>query len=226
VKRRTYLATAAGVVAALAGCTGELADSGGTDPDRTEPPTDGTTGDGTTGDEPTDGADDGNGIEDGGGFPYAVTGIEADDPPVEAVTVDATAPENFSTDHPARVEVAFTNEADESRTFQFGSLVPWDGIYGAGRDGNASLLLAPTDGVVPGEPTDGCWRATDGIALPAVMRSETLDPGETVSREYALLAAHDSDACHPPVTYRFESEHYLGGGWGFDVTVDRTDDGA
>ncbi|MCG1003434.1 MULTISPECIES: hypothetical protein [Halobacterium] len=156
---------------------------------------------------------------DGSGFPYALVNVQTDDPPVADATVEVSVTENFSTDHPARLDVAFTNDGDESRTFVFGSLVPWDAIRGGHEDGDATLLLSPNAGVTPDEPSDDCWQATDGVALPAVMREATLDPGETVSREFSVLAAHDSQQCHPTGTYRFEDSNYLGSGWGFSVDV-------
>ncbi|MUV61053.1 hypothetical protein [Halobacterium sp. CBA1126] len=164
------------------------------------------------GDEPTTGTTT-------DGFPYSLTNARPDDPPVDAVTVDVTVTEDFTADHPARLAVAFTNDADDERTFQFGSLVPWDGIRGAHDDEDAALYLSPGGDVVPDAPADDCWQATDGIALPAVMREATLDAGETVSREFDVLAAHDSQRCHPPGTYRFEDGNYLGEGWGFSVDV-------
>jgi hypothetical protein len=153
------------------------------------------------------------------GFPYTLANARADDPPVEDVTVDVTVTADFTADHPARLEVAFTNDADETRTFTFGSLVPWDAIRGAHEDGDATLLLSPDAGVAPDEPTGDCWQATDGVVLAAVMREEALDPGETASREYRVLAAHDSQNCHPTGTYRFGDSNYLGREWGFSVDV-------
>ncbi|WP_336038042.1 hypothetical protein [Halobacterium yunchengense] len=207
--RRALLATAAATATALvAGCTGRGA---GDDPND-----DGTTTGGEpTSDEPTDATTDGG----GGRFPYTARVADAGDPPTEDVTVDAAVTEDFSREAPARLRVSFTNDADEAREFTFGSLVPWDTILGEQRDGDASLLLAPSDDVVPDGPTDDCWQATDGVALPAVMRSETLDAGETASATFSLLAAHDSGDCHPPGTYRFADENYVDGGWWFDVEV-------
>lgn len=205
MKRRSYLGTLAAVT--LAGCTGSRAGSGATTSDGT---TDQTT------DEPTT---DGGTTADGTGFPYHLANVQTGDPPAANVTVEASVTRQFSMDQPARLEVAFTNDADESRTFMFGSLVPWDTILGENVDGPGTLLLAPTDGVVPDEPTDDCWRATDGVALPAVMQEEKLEPNETVTGEFHVLAAHDSEECHPPGTYRFEDENYLDDGWWFEVDV-------
>lgn len=205
MKRRTYLGTLAAVT--FAGCTGSR---GGSDTTTDDETTDQTTDKQTT----TDGTTDA-----GAGFPYHLDNVQTDDPPVEDVTIDVTETKYFSVDQPARLEVAFTNDANEARTFTFGSLVPWDTILGENVDGPGRLLLAPGDGVVPEEPSDDCWQATDGVALPSVMRDETVDPGETVTGEFHVLAAHDSEECHPIGTYRFEDENYLDEGWGFSVDV-------
>lgn len=159
------------------------------------------------------------GDETASGFPYTLASAEADDPPVENVSIEVSVVADFAADHPARLRVAFTNDADDARTFTFGSLVPWDALRGTSEGENATLLLSPDAGVTPDGPTGDCWRATDGVVLPAVMREQTLDPGETASREFGVLAAHDSQRCHPAGTYRFEDSNYLGEPWGFDVTV-------
>ncbi|WP_232702300.1 hypothetical protein [Halobacterium wangiae] len=208
MKRRALLGTLAAT--AFAGCTGYATAPVGDDSTTTEDRT--TTGDRTTTEDRT--------TTDGGEtFAYQIDGVETDDPPVEDVTIDVTVERNFTTAHPAVLRVAFTNDAGEEREFAFGSLVPWDGLWGQHEDGTSSLLLAPGDSVVPDEPEENCWQATDGIALPAVMRTETLEPGETVAAEFNVLAAHDSDACIQIGNYRFEDASYLNEGWGFDVQI-------
>lgn len=195
----------------LAGCTGSR---GGTPATTDEELPDQTT------DQPTDEQTTTYGeTEAGPGFPYHLDNVQTDDPQVADVTIDVTVTEHFSVDQPARLEVAFTNDAEDARTFAFGSLVPWDTILGEKVDGPEELLLAPGDSVVPDEPTADCWQATDGVALPAVMQEETLEPSETVTGEFHVLAAHDSGECHPIGTYRFENENYLDDGWGFSVDV-------
>lgn len=152
-------------------------------------------------------------------FGYHLDDVETADPPVDEVSIDVSIVENFTQDHPATLRVAFTNEADEERTFQFGSLVPWDSIRGQREDAPGVLLLDPNAGVAPDEPSGDCWRATDNVALPAVMRSKTLSAGETVSREFAVLAAHDSETCHEQGTYRFEDQGYLKEGFWFEFSI-------
>ncbi|AHG05320.1 hypothetical protein HALDL1_11830 [Halobacterium sp. DL1] len=194
MERRTLLGTLAAT--AFAGCTGYATAPVGKDT--------------TTEDETT---------TDGGWFPYQIEDVRTDDPPADDVTIEVTVERHFTVDHPAMLRVAFTNEADEAREFAFGSLVPWDGLLGQHEDGTSSLLLSPGDSVVPDEPDENCWQATDGIALPAVMRTETLDPGGTVAADFNVLAAHDSHDCIQTGSYRFEDGNYLDEGWGFDVQI-------
>lgn len=198
MKRRAFLGAVAAT--AVAGCTGVTGDDG----------TDSTSGDGTTR-TTTD--------RFGNYFGYNLDDVETADPPADDLSVDVSIVENFTPDHPATLRVAFTNEADEERTFQFGSLVPWDALWGSREEGPGELLLDPNAGVAPDEPGDDCWRATDNVALPAVMRSKTLESGETVSREFSVLATHDSETCHEQGTYRFEDEGYLQHGFWFEVSV-------
>jgi hypothetical protein len=201
MRRRAFLAAVGAT--AVAGCTGVTGSEEPNDPQTTDPETT----DPTTTDDSSD------------YFSYRLDDVETAAPPAEDVSVDVSIVENFTQDHPATLRVAFTNEADEERTFEFGSLVPWDTIRGQRDEGPGILLLDPNAGVAPDEPTDNCWRATDKVALPAVMRSKTLAAGETVSREFAVLAAHDSETCHEQGTYRFEDENYLDEGFWFEVTV-------
>lgn len=215
MKRRALLGTLA--TTAFAGCTGVLGDS--VDP----------TDDATSTDDPTQ-SDDSTDSTDGTDtrdetdttdefFSYGISDVRTDDQPKSDVTVDVTVEQNFSMDRPAVLRVSFTNDADEAREFQFGSLVPWDAIWGDHEDQTSSLLLAPGTGVVPDEPEDDCWRATDNVALPMVVKSETVGPGETRSHDFRVLVQHDSDACLQIGTYRFQDEGYLGDGWGFSVDV-------
>jgi hypothetical protein len=196
MRRRAFLAAV--TATAVAGCTGVTGSETPEDPQ-------------TTDQETTD--------RFGNYFGYNLDDVETAEPPADDVSVDVSIVENFTQDHPATLRLAFTNDADEERTFEFGSLVPWDTIRGQREDGPGVLLLDPNAGVAPDEPSDNCWRATDNVALPAVMRSKTLGAGETVSREFAVLAAHDSETCHEQGTYRFDDENYLDDGFWFEVSV-------
>lgn len=198
MKRRAFLAGLGAT--AFAGCTGRVANSGQVETTST------TTQSTTTEPNPGD-------------FGYMLDDVRTADPPAENVTIDVTITQQFSENHPAKLRVAFTNEADGERTFQFGSLVPWDSIWGQRQEGDGELLLDPDAGVAPEEPSDNCWRATDGVALPAVMRSKTLAAGETVAREFTVLAAHDSETCHEQGTYRFEDQGYLKERFWFEIGI-------
>jgi hypothetical protein len=199
MRRRAFLGAVAAT--AFAGCTGVTGDD--------QPATE--LGSQTTDQETTD--------RFGSVFGYQLDDVETANPPAEDVSVDVSIVENFTHDHPATLRVAFTNEADRERTFQFGSLVPWDALWGSREEAAGELLLDPNAGVAPDEPSDDCWRATDNVALPAVMHSKTIGAGETVSREFAVLGAHDSETCHEQGTYRFEDEKYLDDGFWFEVSV-------
>lgn len=216
MKRRAFLGTLG--TAMLGGCIGVFGDRSdeGREPtaDDSTTTSGGTTADGDT----TTESDDRDWLLS---LPEVA---ETDPAPVENVEVDVTVTTGPRPDHPARLEFAFTNTADRQREFQFGSLVPWDGLRGDYLDGEGELLLAPGNEVVPDErDEDRCWRATDAIALPMVMRTAEIDAGETVSREFAVLATHDSETCPAPGDYRFEDDNYLGESWGFTLRVGGVD---
>ncbi|MFB6071663.1 MAG: hypothetical protein ABEJ88_01710 [Halobacterium sp.] len=214
MKRRAFLGTAA--TAAFAGCGGVLGRV--TDQSTTESPRTTTDDDSTGGSETTNGS--GSTTDDrGAGVEHVLSRVHGPPLSVENAAVDVTVTRKFTDDHPASLAVAFTNEADEARTFQFGSLLPWDALRGPAVDGDGVLLLSPGAGVVPDSPDGGCWRATSGVALPMVVRTPTLDPGETVSRTFDVLAAHDSPSCLEPGTYRFSDANYLESGWWFEVEL-------
>ncbi|MFC3476852.1 hypothetical protein [Halobacterium litoreum] len=207
MKRRAFVGVLA--TTAFAGCAGVAGNS-----DDEPSPSDDTT---TEDDETTTPTErEGDGPESG----YDITDVETDDVSLDGVSIEVSVAEQATTDRPASLRVAFTNEGDEPREFQFGSLVPWDALWGDA-DTGGELFLAPDDGVVPEESPDGCWQATDGVALASVVRSAELDAGETVSRTFAVLAPHEGDACVETGTYRFEGGIRAAPDWGFDVEVRR-----
>lgn len=141
--------------------------------------------------------------------------VKADEsPPDERVNWGVTVEEQFSMSTPARIEIRFTNEAGEPRTFEFGSVGPFSEVRGSGPTG---LLLIPNDDgisvgdengdgefvLVPDEPGDNCWQAEDRLILPDVLWSPTLGPGETLSETYDVVAPHDASGCLPSGEYRF-----------------------
>lgn len=141
----------------------------------------------------------------------------------------------------ARIEIGFTNDAETARTFEFGSLAPFSDVRGTGP---TSLLLIPNvsgigvvdengDGdtvLIPDEPGKNCWQAEDGLVLPEVLVTPTVEPGETLRESYDVVAAANASGCLPSGDYRFAQrvDEVIGEGeteplsrWGFSLSISR-----
>lgn len=143
---------------------------------------------------------------------------------------------------PARIEIRFANEADERRTFGFGSVAPFWELRGSGP---TSLMLIPDaaefsvvdengDGefvLVPDDPGENCWQAEDELILTDEVRRLAVGPGATLSETYDVVAAPDASGCLPSGSYRFsqrldevvgENETEPLDRWGFSLEVSRS----
>ncbi len=156
---------------------------------------------------------------------YPDLSVESDSAPDSAsVTVDVAVVREFGPDHPAGIRIALTNDGESEFDALFGPIPPFTTLYGERVEGTDRLLLVPRDRphmrqVIPASPDNGTWRATGDVAVNATALLMDLDPDETVSRTYDLLAAADNDELSAG-EYRFEAEDYLGhGSWGFTVSV-------
>lgn len=201
MKRRTFLAVAAG---SLAGC---LSTSGGgaggtTDTSQRNSPT----------------------AENGSKNRRVV--VESVDPfPSKwPLSGSVTAPVASSTeDHPAQVRISLTNDTASSHSIESGRR-PVFGSYFSEGDG-PRLLLAPPDWDL--QPVNvGCWRPQGRIKPPNVIASYQLGPNETRSISAEVWTDPEADACLPTGSYRFEHEYCLCGDrdqttmWGFVLSVE------
>lgn len=146
------------------------------------------------------------------------------DPDPEGVSVSVSVQRGFDAAGPARLRIALTNEGSEPLSAIFGTVPPFTDLHGEQVDGDARLLLVPTDDrrkqrVVPETPLDGTWRATGDVATNATAIITDVPPDETRSQTYDLLAGPET-AGLPAGDYRFEVRDYLGiETWGFTVSV-------
>lgn len=146
-------------------------------------------------------------------------------PSAADVTLEVTALQGFTPDHPARLEITFTNASDRVLVTADGPryVVPFvdDNYAGEAADGSPRLLLVPddaklavrpagTDGgwvgeYLPESPTDGCWRLpfdwpeARGPST-AILHVVDLEPSETIRHGCGLYWI---DGCEPG-TYTFE----------------------
>ncbi|RDI70633.1 hypothetical protein [Halopelagius longus] len=138
---------------------------------------------------------------------------------------------DFSPDAPARIRVTFENRSSTEQTVGFGPIPPFSEIWS---EGDGLLVLVPSDAAVrrhalgtdeeilPDRPVDGCWQTNPvRFVRHDVLRWRTLDAGERVRTEYAVLrhpereilaattdewvsVRSESDGCLPAGEYRFE----------------------
>ena len=146
-------------------------------------------------------------------------------PSPDDVVLEVDVRRGFAPDHPARLEIGFTNAGDRTLVASDGPqyVVPFvdEDYAGEASDGSLGLFLVPdgaklhvrpegTDGgwvgeYLPEAPTDGCWRLPfdwpDARSFStAILHVVDLAPGETVRHGYGLYWI---DACEPG-TYAFE----------------------
>lgn len=162
----------------------------------------------------------------------------------------------FSPDSPARIRGWFENRSSAQQTVGFGPIQPFSNIWS---EGKSTLVLIPIDReiqrhalgtdeqIIPDEPVEGCWETnTVRLIRHDVLRWQSLDAGECIQTEYAVLQypeqeilegttnkragpQSDSDDCLPADEYRFEESFQPKLGmettwnefkWGFTITIE------
>lgn len=132
-------------------------------------------------------------------------------PTAEDLAFDVALESGFSVESPARLEIAVRNDGDGVLTAVGGPdhVLPFvdDDYVGVDRTGHPTLFLAPDDAgltiapaagdpgplgeFLPAAPVEGCWSVPfDWPAAwgpqPAILRTDSLDPGETRRHGYGL----------------------------------------
>lgn len=161
--------------------------------------------------------------------------------PERNVAISVAVLQQFSRESPAEIQVAFTNTADSTREFYFGSTPPFSEYISTRRDNGARLVAIPshrshislgevngaTDGssenqeIVPDRPPAGCWRLQGDLAVWGFANQKTVKPGETLQERFAVLDDSDTATCLPGGEYRFVSSNYFGQNnpWGFTIEL-------
>lgn len=161
---------------------------------------------------------------DGSGPPTLTVRVEGVDERVET-DVSIEVDRQYASEAPPVVAISIENVWTRTRTFHFEYTPPFTPLAGRGPDGAERLQLVPLGGAVPDDdgrwqgesvwshlvpdsPEDGCWRVTGTYSR---MRYEagtvwSATPGESTTREYAVLDSRDARGCFPSGTYRFEGE--------------------
>jgi hypothetical protein len=218
VRRRALLAGLTAGLAGLAGCQG-LGGSGGRDDPYEVPPRETST---VAGIDPATDAEAPESLsrvvsaQVGPDRKFAVAGPPLSNNPWPGrYTVGFTAGPRPS--GPATVRIQFTSTADRPREYEFGPSPPFSNYWSVrtGSDGSPrGLLLVPIDDrpfpygdLVPEQPSYGRWEANESLGKPdgtPEERTIELDPGQSISGEYALLIDPEADWSTSRATYAFE----------------------
>ena len=158
--------------------------------------------------------------------------VSTDENPEIPVEFGAAMADPLATDeHPARLRVTIRNPTDsevvlgEERAVRFHHVTSEDG----------TLYLLPAAGRVEEFAEPGCWRLTDGVAVPEYYGTIAVPAGESITAESSVLGNVDlpEHACLPSGEHRVvtngraagDADAILQGGdatefeWGFTLRV-------
>lgn len=141
------------------------------------------------------------------------------------IEFDVTVLKQFTNDHPAQLEVTFTNDSNTRLRLFGGPILPFTGLNGEYQERDAGLLLmpdendwiTPTDStgdildvpLVPSSRMDGCWKVEyEGMLREQSMLVDELLSGEAVRHTYTLLD-WTNESCLPTGNYAFSEKHSL-----------------
>ena len=123
------------------------------------------------------------------------------------VDLDVELIQEYTAEHPGEIQMTMINEADQVREFEYGPSPLSHGEH----DSVDAYLHAEYSGNTYDEPENGCWRSLNHLGGEPELTGATLDPGESVSESYELLAAADEEYCLPGGLYWFESTLFVNG---------------
>jgi hypothetical protein len=122
----------------------------------------------------------------------------------------------FSPDAPARVRAVFENQSSTEQTVGFGSIRPFSNVWSRG---DSPLVLVPSERelqkhvfgtderIVPDRPVGGCWRTNlVHLVRPDVLRWQSLDAGECIRTDYAVLHYPERDIAEATNTVWFGAD--------------------
>jgi hypothetical protein len=189
-RRQALRLGVAALPVALAGCTSTGGADGGSTDTPSPSPTDSPTPTSTPSPSPT---------PTPAGTPVEV--VSTDDDPEIPVEYDVTMVEALATgEHPARIRVTIRNPTDsevvlgEERAVRFHHVTSEDG----------ALYLLPAGSRVEEFADPGCWRLTDGVAVPEYYGTIAVPADESIDAESYVLGNVDlpEGACLPSGEHR------------------------
>ncbi len=107
---------------------------------------------------------------------------------------------------PPQFRVSLTNEGEQAVTVGYGQSL----MFTAGSTQQPEgLIVVPAADDIHNQPTgpmDGCWQFEESqeVTVNAVLRGETLAPGESATATFSLYNEADSETCYPPGEYTFQ----------------------
>lgn len=139
--------------------------------------------------------------------------------------------QQFTGEHPAKVNISYTNTADGEQQILFDGPPPFY-KYKSKEHESSHLVVIPDDHthisseeggqLVPQDPKDGCWTVPRQLSVYGTAVKETISSGETVSQEYTILNHWANRECLPPGKYLFEQSSPLTDheqAWKFSVNI-------
>lgn len=142
---------------------------------------------------------DGNNSESGVRTPDVETGV---DEPTQDVRLNVELRREFSESYPGKIAVIVGNGASEYREFEY---PPSPISHGEHESLNAHIKADYSATEYDEPPDEGCWRSPDPLGGEPSLTTVELEPGESISEEYILVAPSDDEYCLPDGIYQFES---------------------
>jgi len=135
-----------------------------------------------------------------------------------AVTLGFSEPETVESPAKVYARVAVPEDADEAVSVPVGPTPPLSEYAGYTAEERRKLTLVPRRAGPADEDIvrrdRGCWRPVLPIGPEAGSRRErTLEPGESVGRDYFLVTPWATDRCMQPGAFQFRTD----AGWSFHV---------
>lgn len=176
-------------------------------------------------------------------FPHV--SINQDSVATQEAEYDIRILQQFTSTHPAKVEISFRNKTDTTQEFAFSAAPPFSGLLGRPAtnprdglvlvpeqsDGHADFydteephekLETPTE-VIPDEPSGGCWKAEGTLDHEPIGTTRTINSGSDLSNTYTILESAKGSDCFHSNRYYFESNSHFDSNemWGFEVILEQ-----
>lgn len=146
-------------------------------------------------------------------FPEIHVTANALDSPLFSPTVEVVRP--FSNAQPALLRLGVTNEDTARRTYLAGVLKPFADVQNDAGD-EYWMFLNPADErgllhdsedspIIPSEFDGRCWRINPRWGASQILEGFRLESVDSITNEYMVLAAPDTEECPPPDDYHFET---------------------